>query len=184
MDNPKLRRLLVLLHLYGAAFMAPAIMMVAFTGGMYLVGAGQSEVSEPITLPTNTQIDFKSPSAKEDVKALLKSANVDIDFEYIKDRGNTAQTRPTSRTYVAFTRTDTGWEARKVTPNLQKAMMEIHQGHGPKILKTYHKLVALVLFLVVIGGILVGLLAKTYRKKTIVATLAGFVIYIGLVLFG
>lgn len=184
MDNPKLRRLLILLHLYGAAFMAPAFMLVAFTGGMHMVGAGESETSQPIALPAGTQIDFSAPSAKADVKAILDAAGVDIDFEYIKNRGSTAQTRPTSRTYVAFKQSDTGWTATKNTPNLQKAMMEIHKGHGPKILRTYHKLVALTLILVVFGGLFVGLLAHAYRRKTIIATVIGLVVYVGLIILG
>lgn len=184
MDNPKLRRLLVLLHLYGAALLAPAFILVAFTGGLHMVGAGESESSQPIALPAGTQIDFKSPTAKADVQALLKAANVDIKIEYIKDRGNAAQTRPTSRPYVAFKKTDTGWTATKQTPNLQKALMEIHKGHGPKILRTYHKIAALVLVLIVFGGILIGLLAKAYRRKTVVASMVGMLVYVGLVLFG
>lgn len=184
MDNPKIRRVLVLLHLYGAAFMAPAFLLVAFTGGMHMVGGGEAETSQSIALPAGTQIDFKSVTAKDDVKAILKAANVDVDFEYIKDRGSSAQTRPTSRPYIAFKKTDTGWTASKNTPNLQKSLMEVHKGHGPKILRTYHKFVALTLFLVVLGGLMVGLLAKAYRRKTIVATIIGCAVYFGLMVFG
>ena len=184
MDNPKLRKLLVLLHLYGAAFMAPAFLLVAITGGMHMAGIGESETSQPIALPAGTQIDFKSPTAKDDVKALLKAANVDMDFEYIKNRGSSAQTRPTSRPYVSFKKTDTGWTATKQTPNLLKSMMEIHKGHGPKILRTYHKLAAVVLFFVIFGGLMVGLLARAYRRKTVVAAVIGLLVYLGLVLFG
>lgn len=71
-----------------------------------------------------------------------------------------------------------------VTPNFQKAMMEIHKGHGPKILRSYHKLVALLLFAVVFGGILVGLMSNVYRKKTIVTLFSGSLIYILLIMFG
>lgn len=184
MDNPKIRRLLILLHLYGAALMAPAFVLVAYTGALHMIGGVESETSQPIALPAGTQIDFKSPTAKDDVKALLKSVNVDHDFEYIKDRGSSAQTRPTSRPYVSFKKTDTGWTATKQTPNLQKSLMEIHKGHGPKIMRTYHKLVGFTLILIVFGGILIGLLAKAYRKKTIIASIIGMVVYFGLILFG
>jgi len=62
--------------------------------------------------------------------------------------------------------------------------MEIHKGHGPKILRSYHKLVALLLFAVVFGGILVGLMSNVYRKKTIVTLFSGSLIYILLIMFG
>ena len=57
-------------------------------------------------------------------------------------------------------------------------MMEIHKGHGPKILRTYHKIVALTLFLVVFGGIMIGLLSKAYRGKTLTALGLGTLIYV------
>lgn len=184
MTNPKLRKLLILLHLYAAAFMAPAFGLLAITGGLYLVGGGEKEVSTPLVLPAGTQIDLKSPTVEDDIRALLASANIDHDFEYLRTRATSAQTRPTSRPYIAFNKTPDGWTATKNKPNLQKAMMEIHKGHGPKILKTYHKIVALMLLGVVFGGIFVGLLAKAYRRKTITALSAGVIIYVMLILFG
>ena len=62
-------------------------------------------------------------------------------------------------------------------------MMEVHKGHGPKILRKYHILVALALFFVVFGDLLVGLLAKAYRRKTLAALGLGAVIYFILVNF-
>ena len=181
MDNPKIRKLLILLHLFAAGFMAPAFLLVAVTGGMHMVGGVEHEVKTPIVLPAGTVINLKSPSAESDVRALLKSANIDHDFEYLKNRGTAAQTRPTSRPYISFKQKDGVWTAEKVTPNLMKAAMEIHKGHGPKLLRTYHKLVALMLLAVVFGGLLVGLLAKAYRRKTIIATSVGTIIYLLLV---
>ena len=37
MENPKLRKLLINLHLLGAGFMAPAFALVAITGGLHMV---------------------------------------------------------------------------------------------------------------------------------------------------
>jgi len=145
MDNPKLRKLLTLLHLFAAGFMAPAFLLLAVTGGAYLIGEKGQETKVAIQLPAGTVIDLKSATAEADIRALLKSANVDHDFEYLKNRGTTAQTRPTSRTYISFKQQDGQWIAEKVTPNFMKAAIEIHKGHGPLLLKTYHKLVALML---------------------------------------
>ena len=57
-------------------------------------------------------------------------------------------------------------------------MMELHKGHGPQIFKSYQKFVALLLLGVVLGGILVGLLAKTYRRQTTIAVTVGVVLFI------
>jgi len=53
----------------------------------------------------------------------------------------------------------------------------LHKGHGPQLFKSYQKLVALLLLGVVLGGILVGLLAKAYRRQTIIAVAVGFVVF-------
>lgn len=183
-DNVKLRKLLILFHLFGAAFMAPAFALVSITGGLYLVGGGEKVVTESFTLPQNAVLDFKSPTLDADLRELLDRADVDFDFSYIKNRGTKIQTRPTSRTYIEMSQSPSGLTATINKPNFQKAMMEIHKGHGPKILRHYHKLVALVLLLVVFGGIIVGILAKAYRRKTITAAIIGTFLYVGLIMFG
>ncbi len=181
MTNPKLRKFLVLFHLFAAGFMAPAFLLVAITGGMHIVGGVESETKTSIALPAGTVIDLKSSTAEADIRALLKTANIDHDFEYLKNRGTTAQTRPTSRPYISFKQKNGKWMAEKVTPNFMKAAMEIHKGHGPKLLRAYHKIVALMLMLVVFGGIFVGFLAKAYRRKTIGAVVIGTLLYLVLV---
>lgn len=184
MDNLKIRKILILYHLLVAGFMAPAFILVAVTGGLHMVGGGEKQNIKPLILTESSNLDFSSETIEEDVRVLLESNGVDHDFEYLKNRGTSAQTRPTSRPYISFKKSNNKLSADLVTPNFQKAMMEIHKGHGPKILRSYHKLVALLLFIVVFGGILVGFMSKIYRKKTIVSLLLGSLIYINLIIFG
>lgn len=181
MGSPKFRKLLILFHLFAAGFMAPAFILLAITGGAYLLDNKGQETRVVIDLPLGTVIDLKSSTAEEDIRALLSEAKINHDFEYLKNRGTTAQTRPTSRPYINFSQKDGVWKAEKVTPNLMKAAIEIHKGHGPKLLKTYHKIVALLLIGVVLGGIFVGLLAKAYRRQTIGALAFGTVLYLFLI---
>jgi len=89
--------------------MAPAFLLVAVTGGMHMVGGVEKETRAPIELPAGTIIDLKSSTAEADIRALLKSANIDHDFEYLRNRGTTAQTRPTSRPYINFKQQDGQW---------------------------------------------------------------------------
>jgi len=183
MNDPKIRKLLILLHLYGAAFMAPAFLLVAISGGNYLLGNKGSFATTPVTLPAAASLDFKSPTLENDVRALLKSKNISHKFDYVKNRGNVIQLRPTSRKYIEMTQTPQGLTASYKQPNLVASMMELHKGHGPSLFKTYQKLVALTLFFIVFGGILVGLLAKTYRRKTGVALALGTIIFVSLTVF-
>jgi len=183
MDNPKLRKLLILLHLYGAAFMAPAFLLLATSGGLYLMGKKGAVETTEITLPANASLDFKSPTLEADVRNFLSSAGIDYKFEYVKNRGNVIHLRPTSRTYIEMKQTSEGLTASFKDPNLTAAVMEIHKGHGPSLIKTYHKIVALLLFGVVIGGIFVGVLAKAYRRKTLVTMIVGTLIYVLIAVF-
>ncbi len=185
MDNPKIRKLLILIHLFAASFMAPAFGLVAITGGLHMVGGGEKVQTTQVTLPAGAMLDFNSPTLDADVRALFEQANIDVDFGYIKARGAAKiQTRPTSRTYAEISQTPNGLTATVNTPNFQKAMMEIHKGHGPKILRSYHKLVALALFLVILGGFMVGILARAYRVKTLLALGLGTLLYIAMIMFG
>lgn len=172
--NPiKLRQLLIKLHMYGAAFMAPLFIMVAISGGLYLARVDANVVKTPLTLPASFTLDADSPTLETDVRNLLASANIDHDFEYIRNRTTSLTTRPTSRTYIKFTQEGDTWTATRETPNLQHALMELHKGHGPRIFRTYQILAAITLFFIVMGGLLIGLLAPTYRRSTLITLGAG-----------
>lgn len=183
MNNPKIRKLLILLHLYGAAFMAPAFLLLATSGGLYLLGKKGAVETTAVKFPAAATLDFKSPTLEADVRSFLKSAGIDHKFEYVKNRGNLIQLRPTSRTYLEIKQTPKGLTATRHDPNLTAAVMEIHKGHGPSLIKLYHKIVAFTLIGVVFGGIFVGLLAKAYRRKTLVTMTVGILIYVLIALF-
>jgi len=184
MTDPKIRKLLVTLHLLFAGFLTPAFLMLAITGGNYLLGNKGSVESSPIQLKAGSSLDFKSATLHDDVVALLADNGIDHSFEYVKDRGpRRIHLRPTSRDYIQFDQTAQGLEASLHKPSLQAGFMELHKGHGPKLFKTYQKVVALGLIGVVLGGFLVGFLAPAYRRKTLIATGLGTAIFFALVFF-
>jgi len=135
MNSVKLRQLTILLHLSIAAFLAPAFLLVAVSGGLYLIGQKGAQTSTTLTLPAGSVLDFKSPTLEGEVRDLLARANIDEEFEYIKNRGTLIQTRPTSQAYVEFKQGSDGC------------------------------------------GFLVGLLAANYRRKTLIASALGFVVF-------
>lgn len=183
MTNPKTRRLFILAHLWLAGLLAPAFLLVAVSGGLYLLGNSGSFKTEPVSLPAQASLDFDSPTLESDVRALLTTAGIDQKFEYIRNRGTVIQLRPTSRTHLEFRQTDDGLTASRKIPDLQGTLIELHKGHGPSWFKVYQKLVALGLILVVFGGILVGLLAKAYRRQTSIAVVIGSLIFFFLAFF-
>lgn len=176
--SPKIRRIFILIHLWAAGFMAPAFGLHAISGGLYLADIKGDTTVEALTLPAGAALDFKSDTLETDVRALLSEANIDYKFQYIRDRGNVIQLRPTSKTYIQFNQTPDGLTAQQVKPNLVASMMELHKGHGPQLFRTYQKLVAVMLLLVVFGGILVGLMARAYRRQTTIAVIVGSVVFL------
>lgn len=176
--SPKIRKYFILAHLWLAGLMAPAFALHAISGGLYLMNIKGEAATERVALPASAELDFKSSSLEADVRALLEDANIKHDFEYVRNRGTLIQLRPTSSTYLEFKQTPQGLSATRVKPDTVQSMMELHKGHGPQIFKSYQKLVALLLLAVVFGGILVGLMAKAYRRQTVAAVVIGFVVFI------
>lgn len=176
--SPKFRKYLILAHLWLAGLMAPAFALHAVSGGLYLMDIKGNAVTERVALPVGAELDFKSAALEDEVRSLLKSANIDHDFEYIRNRGTLIQLRPTSKTYLEFKQTPQGLSATRVKPDTVRSMMELHKGHGPQIFKSYQKLVAVLLLGVVLGGILVGLMAKAYRRQTVIAVVIGMVVFV------
>ena len=183
MTDPKIRKLLVTLHLIFAGLLTPAFLLVAITGGNYLLGNKGSMEKTPISLSADAALDFSSATLEADVRKFLTANNIDHKFEYVKNRGTTIQLRPTSRKYIEMKQTSSGLTAAWVQPSLQAGLMELHKGHGPKLFKTYSKIVALGLILVVLGGFLVGILAPAYRRKTLIATGLGTILFFILAFF-
>lgn len=176
--SPKFRKYLVLAHLWLAGLMAPAFALHAISGGLYLMDMKGNAAKERVSLPEGSALDFKSATLEADVRVLLKTASLKHDFEYVKNRGNLIQLRPTSNTYLEFKQTSQGLSATRVKPDTVRSMMELHKGHGPQLFKSYQKLVALLLLGVIFGGILVGLMAKAYQRQTTIALIIGVIVFV------
>lgn len=178
----KLRKNLIYLHALVAAFFLPGFLLVAMTGGNYLMGNKGQVTTTPIEMPADVNLDFQSANLKADLQALIASADLNLDFQYVKVRDSSVQTRPTSRPYLQVDKVGDGYVATLNTPNLQAAMMELHKGHGPTAFKFYQKLMALGLLIVVIGGFIVGILARNYRPLTLGSFAVGAVVIFSLAL--
>ena len=183
MNSLKLRRLLITVHLWLAGLLAPAFLVVAVSGGLYLAGFHPKAKETPIVLPADASLDFTADDVEDQVRALLEAQDIDVSFEYLRVGGNWAMTRPTTRDYVRFSHGKGVLEATLNQPNFQYILMELHKGHGPRAYRMYQIVVALALFLVVIGGLAVGLLARTYRRPTMIAAVAGTLLTLVLAVF-
>ncbi|WP_435418596.1 PepSY domain-containing protein [Parerythrobacter aurantius] len=177
MSKAKTRNFLVKCHLWAAGLLAPLFILVAYTGAAYLLDY-KGEVKEtPLAVPAGTALDPESPTVEADVRSILAANQLDVDFDYLRMGDNSITTRPTSRDFVSFERTDGTWTATLNQPDLQYALIELHKGHGPALYRYYQILAAVVLFLVVLGGLIVGWMAPAYRRATGIGLGAGTVVF-------
>lgn len=176
-----MRSIIISIHLWLAAFAAPAFILVAVSGGFYLLGIKGSVESTQVSLPVGSKLDFASNNLPVEVEKLLASANIEHDYDYLKQRSNLIQTRPTSKTYLEFSLKKGQLMVTRNVPDFQKSMIELHKGHGPSLFKVYQKVVALSLLIVVLSGLWMGLSSPRLRRKTIISSGVGLGLFVLLV---
>ena len=177
------RALLIKLHLYCSAFFAAGIILVAVSGGLYLIGIkGTIEQTLVGTLTTGQQLSQDPREAN--VQAALASLGVaDFEFEYVKQKGSQLITRPTTRPF--YTLDISGDEAmvQYNEPSLQKRMIELHMGHGPTAYKTYQKVFAAGMLFIILTGLWLGLSSARLRVSTAMISGAGVLLFFWLALW-
>ncbi len=169
-------------HLFVAAFLTPVLLLVAISGGLYLVGKkGQINQSE-VVVSDSAKLDLKSATLEADVRALFKGLNIDHDFEYLKISGNTLLTRPTSREHYEITVHADAMNLFQNEPNLQKRLIELHKGHGPLLFKDFQKITAIGLLFILLSGTWLGISSEKLRTSTLITLGAGFFVSLALVM--
>jgi len=172
------RKLLVSIHLYLAAFFAPFILVMALTGGLYLLGIKGEMVKTPVTVLEGVHINGKSDDLKQDVTRLLSMAGVDASFDYVKVKGDRFYTRPTSSTHYVLEPGERGVSVARVEPCLIASLIELHKGHGPAAFRIVEQLLAAGLILIMLSGLYLGWMASVYRKPTLLLSGSGLLVFV------
>lgn len=176
------RKTLITIHMYLAAFFAPAVLLVAISGGLYLAGINGT-VEQEIIYRSDTALDTQSTSLQADVVALLASAGVrEYNFEYIKVKGTTLYTRPTSANHYVINAGAQGLEVIYARPSLQSRLIELHKGHGPSAFKTFQTVFAVGLVFIILSGLWLGVSASRLRRSTLLTVSAGATVFLLLLL--
>ena len=81
--DPRTRNTLIKAHLLLAAFLAPMVLLVAISGGLFLLGVEGSYDVTPTTLPFGATLDPESPTLDDDLRRVFDNAGIDYDFERI-----------------------------------------------------------------------------------------------------
>ena len=177
------RTLLIKLHLYLSAFFSAAIILVAVSGGLYLIGIkGSIEQTTLGTVSSGQQL-LEDPSEVAVQAALTSLGVADFEFEYVKQKGSQLITRPTTRPF--YTLSIDGNEAlvEYNEPSLQKRMIELHMGHGPTAYKTYQQVFAAGMLFIILSGLWLGLSSARLRLSTAVISSTGVLLFLWLALW-
>ena len=175
-----MRSLWIKIHLYVAAFFLPMLLAMAVSGGLYLLGVKGSVDSTPVSLSATKALFADSRTLDRDVRELLNANGIAHDFEYIKVSGNKVITRPTSTNYYEFIIHEDEAQATLNRPDLIKSLAELHKGHGPLFFKDLQKLMALGLLIVLLSGFWLGASSAGLRVPTLLTTIAGLSLFLGL----
>ena len=160
--------------------LTPAFLLVAVTGGLELADVEGTLTETEIDFPSETILDFSAPTLKTDVDRLLEAQGLDVRFEGLRVRGDRLTTIPTTRNFVRLALAEDGLTGTFLQPDLHYTLMELHKGHGPLAFQIYMILCAIALCLIVFGGVVIGLLAATYRTLTLAMLGVGAAAFCGL----
>ena len=176
------RILLIKLHLYLSAFFSAAIVLVAVSGGLYLIGIKGSIESTPVGIASNGQQLLQDPS-EANVQAALSSLSVSgFEFDYVKQKGSQLITRPTTRPFYTLDISGDEVVVQYNEPSLQKRMIELHMGHGPTAYKTYQQVFAAGMLFIILSGLWLGLSSARLRLSTAVISGTGVLLFLWLAL--
>ena len=174
------RKTLMTIHLYLAAFFTPMLLIMAVSGGLYLLNVkGNMEKGEPVLIPGAT-LTQEGDAKIAELSTILENVGLNGDFDYIRERGAMMQTRPTSRDHYEVKAVAGGLEVTPVSPDLLAALMELHKGHGPSIFRTMEIVLALGLVLILLTGLIIGVQSPLFKIRTVAITGGG--IFVAVVL--
>ena len=177
------RKLFVSIHLYLAAFFSPVVIIMAVSGGLYLLDYEGEVIRTEVGHVASAKLDASSHTLSSDVVAVLAALNIRTRVEEVRVRGDNFYARPSSRQNYTLRQTESGVDVEVANPDLQAAMMELHKGHGPKIYVLFEKIFALGLVLIMLTGLYLGWMSPMYKRKTLLISGLGLFVFASLILF-
>lgn len=174
------RKVTTYVHLSLAALFMPLLLLMPFTGAMYILGfQGEQTKGEAFRIPA-VAIPEDEVERETFFREVLKANAIDYSFSYIRAGKNEFTFRPTSRVHYVATVLDSAEIPEivftKVEPDLMKRLIEVHKGHGPVAMRWFEVAFGLALILTTISGLWLAWTVKPYRKATLISFGIGSVI--------
>ena len=183
------RAFLTKLHLIAAAFMFPAVLMFLVTGALYTWGNKgewhESTVDVALEAPLSS---LNEAAMKAIVARELEARDIALPSGASSVRGegeDVSLSWTGARSDVSLSATDaTTAELSINEASMHRWLVQLHKAKGSTWFKAYATALAVVLFLLVLSGVIMGLQVKNLRKLTINSSLVGIAAFIGFVLLG
>ena len=172
------RALLIKLHLYLSAFFSAAIILVAVSGGLYLIGIKGSVEQAPVNILDGGKTLLADPSHDAVSQVLNRAGVTGFEFEYVKQKGTQLITRPTTRPFYTLDVREDEITVQYNEPSLQKRMIELHMGHGPGAYKTYQQVFAAGMLFIMLSGLWLGLSSARLRLSTALVSGSGLALFL------
>lgn len=163
-------------HLILAAVFMPLMLMMPFTGALYILGyQGDQTKTEVFRITEPVPEDEKE---KEDFfRRQLAAKGIDARFEYVRSTKTDFILRPATRVhYVASKAEGNELIFYRMEPNVLKRMIELHKGHGPRMMRWFEVAFGLALILTTLSGLWLAWTVKPYRTITLTSFTVGVVL--------
>ncbi len=156
-------------HLGLASLFMPMLLLMPFTGAMYLWGF-KGEEKKTVVFQISEPIPATTPEQETFFRDQFQRAGVNYNFETFAISKISVTFRPQSRDYYAAVPSEAGgWEVSKVEPNLLKRLIEIHKGHGPNMMRIFESIFGIALIFTTLSGLWLAFTVKPYLKVTLVS---------------
>lgn len=170
----KSRSWMVQMHLILAALFLPLMFMMPVSGALYLLDWKGDQSKEAVFA-----VEGSVPEGKAEQEAFFaeqfKKQGVDFDFEYIKATSTEYIFRPSSRVHYMAAPADGKLMMYKLNPSFIKRMMEVHKGHGPRLVRNLEIAFGISLLLVALSGVWIAIVTPIYRRAMLISFVVGLV---------
>lgn len=170
------RKTWINVHLILAALFMPLMLMMPFTGALYLLGY-QGDQTKTEVFRISEPVPEEEKATEDFFRRHLEAKGMNSDFEYIRSTKTDFIMRPTTRVHFMATKADgNDLIVYKIEPNMLKRMIELHKGHGPRMMRWFETAFGLALILTTLSGLWLAWTVKPYRNITLVSFAVGVVL--------
>ena len=183
------RVFLTKLHLIAAAIMFPAILMFLVTGALYTWGNTGEWREETVLVPLEQPLAEDEAQLKQVALAGLAQQGLSAPSGKTKVSNEDGEislswSGARSEAKVVATNDPLVAEVEVKEASLHRWLVQLHKAKGSTAFKIYATVLAIVLFLLVLSGVIMGLQVKALRKLTITWSVVGSAAFVGFVLLG